>query len=747
VTMMNWRPPRWRLPGRVPFGLRAFFRGAFLALALATVALALSVLREEKQLSWRNYQDGFRKNQAQILAQLRHPSGQLALLNPDAGSSGLVPLRPLVLPFSAIDFDDKAKAQQAVEMAGCLVQYRDAALCVAVGNNALAGGFIYLVGSFNSGELVPRPAGEPNLAVAHRARVSVSMRGQTFRWIAPFEQTFDAGPGVRGRLTGFVEGASGAAAMRPVRDFRAWLWQDNRCAPGPAPVAASTVGAMAAGVAVEAAAASAALSAGAALPPSPSGEGCAKRSFFSIRLPVELFRDELFQKTRPVWPPADLNRIQVRVQMLAPGDGPPLFDSDSGESATPPFALADLTPLLLPGEALRIRKMDAADPEAPDLVALKGRHSDADIASPWLERLIRQLPAEGFDAPLEARETVNTPLGRYELILKGDVRSVNRSLGVVATRVSWFVGAMLAAIALTWWAIELHMIRRITVLTKRAAAVSREIRGQGAGPGKGGSEGFLRLDLGDLRGRDELGLLAGVLADLMQRVNDDLRREHIRVAQEKDQWHAVGHEIMSPLQSLMVLHGEPADPSHRYISRMQQAVRVLYGSASPSEAFQSTQLEVQALDIRAFLRHVAQNAPHAGVQQVVFEEKDEHGDAPVWVRADEYSLEDVVTHVLRNADRYRPAGTDITIGLKVAAAQVEVRLFNVGPPIDAAKIDSIFEYGVSDQPDSGSLGHRGQGLFVARTYMAKMGGTIGVRNEPGGVCFLLGLERVVHGLR
>lgn len=743
---INWRPPRWRLPGRVPFGLRAFFRGAFLALALATVALALSVLREEKQLSWRNYQDGFRKNQAQILAQLRHPSGQLALLNPDAGSGGLVPLRPLVLPFSAIDFDDKAKAQQAVEMAGCLVQYRDAALCVAVGNNALAGGFIYLVGSFNSGELVPRPAGEPNLAVAHRARVSVSMRGQTFRWIAPFEQTFDTGPGVRGRLTGFAEGASGAAATRPVRDFRAWLWQDNRCSQGPAPAAPITGAGVDASVTTAVGAASTAAAA-AALTPPPSSDDCTKRSFFSIRLPVELFRDELFQKTRPVWPPADLNRIQVRVQMLAPGDGPPLFDSDNGEGATPPFALADLTPLLLPGEALRIRKMDAASPEAPDLVALKGRHSDADVASPWLERLIRQLPAEGFDAPLEAREAVNTPLGRYELILKGDVRSVNRSLGVVATRVSWFVGAMLAAIALTWWAIELHMIRRITVLTKRAAAVSREIRGQGAGPGKGGGEGFLRLDLGDLRGRDELGLLAGVLADLMQRVNDDLRREHIRVAQEKDQWHAVGHEIMSPLQSLMVLHGEPADPSHRYISRMQQAVRILYGSASPSEAFQSTQLEVQALDIRAFLRHVAQNAPHAGVQQVVFVEE-ELGDArlarnePAWVRADEYSLEDVVTHVLRNADRYRTDGTDISLGLKVAEARVEVTLFNVGPPIDEAKMDSIFEYGVSDQPDSGSLGHRGQGLFVARTYMAKMGGTIGVRNEPGGVCFVLGLERV-----
>ena len=32
---------------------------------------------------------------------------------------------------------------------------------------------------------------------------------------------------------------------------------------------------------------------------------------------------------------------------------------------------------------------------------------------------------------------------------------------------------------------------------------------------------------------------------------------------------------------------------------------------------------------------------------------------------------------------------------------------------------------------------RGQGLFVARTYMAKMGGTVTARNEQGGVTFEL----------
>jgi sensor histidine kinase regulating citrate/malate metabolism len=54
-------------------------------------------------------------------------------------------------------------------------------------------------------------------------------------------------------------------------------------------------------------------------------------------------------------------------------------------------------------------------------------------------------------------------------------------------------------------------------------------------------------------------------------------------------------------------------------------------------------------------------------------------------------------------------------------------------------LEKIFEYGVSDQLESGANGNRGQGLFVAQTYMAKMGGTIKAQNVVGGVDFVLTL--------
>lgn len=683
----------WRLLRIVPYRLRILLRAAFLLLSLATWGLAVSLLQQEKQLSYRSYEAGFRKTGEQIAATLRHPSGQLALLNPAA--PGLAPrtLRPLLLPFPSLDFDDQQKVQQAVAMSGCLLQYGSGgSLCAGVGSNPWAGGFIYVAGSFDSQRLVSHRSGDEVLNQAHRVRVSIAMRGQNYSWIAPFEEEPSAArthyAPVRGRLTGFHAADEGRKHTRPVREFRGWIWQNSHCN-GDAPDSAS----------------------------------CLRNAFFSLRLPVSVLQEALFASPRPAWPPADLDQVRIRVTVLAPGDGAALLDSDSG-AAAPAFSLADLQPLLLPGETLRISRQGR--PGA--LVELLGKSEVEDPSWQLLTALIRRLPVDAYDAPLESAQRIVTPMGAYDVVLKGDARSVSKTLSAVASRMAWFVGAMQLALLLAWLVIEVGIISRIKALIARADSVAKVVKERGGPPA---------LDLSDLRGADELGVLASCLHDLLRRVRDDVEREAIRAEQERDMWHAVGHEIMSPLQSLMALHGNPDDQSHRYITRMQQAIRILYGSASPSEAFQSTVLQVGELDLSAFLAKVAANAPCVGIERV-------HLDAParpVMARADEYSLEDVVTHVLRNANRYREAGSAIEIALAAGADGAAITIFNRGPHIAVEPIARIFEYGVSDHQDAGANGSRGQGLFVAKTYMAKMGGTISAQNVDGGVSFVLALQR------
>jgi hypothetical protein len=161
-----------------PFRLRILLRAVFLLLALATLGLAVSLLQQEKQLSYRNYQASFLKTGEQIAATLRHPSGQLALLNPGTIDPADKALHPVLLPFPAIDFDDQQKVQQAMAMSGCLIQYGSSgSLCAGVGNNPWAGGFIYVAGSFDSARLVSRTGGDMVMPHAHRVLVDVTVRG------------------------------------------------------------------------------------------------------------------------------------------------------------------------------------------------------------------------------------------------------------------------------------------------------------------------------------------------------------------------------------------------------------------------------------------------------------------------------------------------------------------------------------------------------------------------------------------
>lgn len=674
--------------GLAAFRNRIVFHLVFVALALATLALALALLNEERQRNAQRYEQTFAKSLAEVVAQLRHPSGQLALLNPEAPQVDAGWVAPLVLPFGAIDFDDATKAQRVVEMAGCGLQYPGgASLCVAVGSNAYAGGFVYLVASLDAPPLLSRERGALDVAGVHRVRIGLQRSGVAQHWLAPVEM-LDV---QRGQLPGFtVDSADDTTTLprkaRPQRDFRGWVWREGPC-----------------------------------LANGETGEPCPRRTTVSIRLPVEAFREALFRPGGPQWPPADLPRTGLRLALLGPG-GTTLFDS-AAPGAQPSLTLNKLAATLAPGETLQITR------GASVVALLQGADDTGAPPSPWLTALIQHLPAPATPRRLQAHDTVTTPAGRFDVALTGDLQGLDRSLSASAARLAWPVGAMLAAIALAWLIIEMGLIRRVSTLTKRAAALSHQLQ-------QPGQAELGTLDVADLRGRDELGILAGVLSDLLQQVKDSLRREQLRAEREHDQWHAVGHEIMSPLQSLMLLHADEKDTSRRYVQRMQQAVKVLYGQASPSEALAAATLAIGRLDLDAFLRGVADNAAYAGIADVAYAPAAE----PVWVQADEYPLEDAITHVLTNADRYRVPGTPITLTLRVDGELAAVDIHNQGPQIADDQLARIFDYGVSDAEPADGV-RRGQGLFVAKTYLAKMGGSIAARNVEDGVVFEIGLRR------
>ena len=419
--------------GLAAFRNRIVFHLVFIALALATLALAVALLNEERQRTAQRYEQTFAKSLAEVVAQLRHPSGQLALMNPDLPQVEAGWVAPLVLPFAAIDFDDATKAQRAVDMAGCGLQYAGgASLCAAVGSNAYAGGFVYLVASLDGPPLLARERGATELAGVHRVRVSLKQGDTVQHWLAPVE-ALDA---QRGQLAGFLVDAADTATLprraRPQRDFRGWVWREGPCLNGG------------------------------------SGDDCPRRTTISIRLPVETFREALFRPGGPQWPPADLARTGLRLALLGPGGGT-LFDS-AATGAQPPLTLARLSGTLSPGETLTITRGSHV------VALLQGAEEAGAPPSPWLTALIQHLPAPTTPRTLQARDTVTTPAGRFDVVLRGDLQGLDRSLSASAARLAWPVGAMLAAIALAWLIIEAGLIRRVAVLTKRAAALSHQLQ-------------------------------------------------------------------------------------------------------------------------------------------------------------------------------------------------------------------------------------------------------------------------------
>lgn len=224
------------------------------------------------------------------------------------------------------------------------------------------------------------------------------------------------------------------------------------------------------------------------------------------------------------------------------------------------------------------------------------------------------------------------------------------------------------------------------------------------------------------------------LRALLERERLLVSAEQARAAQEQDTLRAIGHEIRSPLQSLSAIHDKLGGDGQRYVKRMLRALDALYGASAPNLGLQAASIEVEDIDLRDFLERVARNAPDAGVESVTFSGP----PSSVNVRADPAALEEVLSHLLSNAAHFRVPGSAIAIALSVEGRQVEVSVTNDGARISPAMLGRIFEYGVTDRPGDGAQG-RGQGLFVAKTNVTRMGGSIRARNTATGVSVLFQL--------
>jgi two-component system OmpR family sensor kinase len=118
----------------------------------------------------------------------------------------------------------------------------------------------------------------------------------------------------------------------------------------------------------------------------------------------------------------------------------------------------------------------------------------------------------------------------------------------------------------------------------------------------------------------------------------------------------------------------------------------------------------------------------------------EEGPRSLTLRLDPQRVRQVLDNLLTNAAVHTPAGTEVSVGVRVRDGHARVRIADAGPGVPAADRERVFDrfYRV-DKARSRDRGGSGLGLAVASSLVRAHGGTIELTGERGSTVFTVSL--------
>ncbi len=117
-------------------------------------------------------------------------------------------------------------------------------------------------------------------------------------------------------------------------------------------------------------------------------------------------------------------------------------------------------------------------------------------------------------------------------------------------------------------------------------------------------------------------------------------------------------------------------------------------------------------------------------------------DRPVYVWADEFKTEEVVTNYISNALNHLDGDRQIEIKLIDGDSCVKVTVFNTGTPIPEADLPNLWnKFYKVDKARTREYGGSGIGLSIVKAIMESMNQEYGVQNFDNGVEFWFTLDR------
>ncbi|MDO5136027.1 MAG: HAMP domain-containing sensor histidine kinase [Eubacteriales bacterium] len=232
--------------------------------------------------------------------------------------------------------------------------------------------------------------------------------------------------------------------------------------------------------------------------------------------------------------------------------------------------------------------------------------------------------------------------------------------------------------------------------------------------------------------------------DIADRVKiDEMRKEFLD---------NVSHELKTPIALIQgyaegLKEGISDDPESREFycdvimdeaSKMNKLVKNLLTLNQLESGRDAAVME--RFDLTALIRGVL-STMDIMVQQkggrISFEEKE-----PVYVWADEFKTEEVVTNYVSNALHHLEGEMEVEIRILEEGDRVRVTVFNTGKPIPEADIPNLWnKFYKVDKARTREYGGSGIGLSIVRAIMEGMNQDYGVVNFDNGVEFWFTLDR------
>lgn len=638
----------------------------------------------------KQYQAALQRTLQRVAAELDSLDGEIALNNmhQQRSDENGVPVAKLPLEFLSII---PGHAEELRPLRGCsfaTMADPDSHLCAGVLENKNYGSVVYLRGQFRINAALMSPTYSKSLFESHHFTIAITAKNKVSRFIATFD------PVLRSEN---YESAVFSPAWS-IAGFK--IIPDNPERFSREPYIKGRV-----------------------LAHGSTREGMIAYEFI-LQVPMYAYMDE---QRGGGWPPASISDARVLLKLVGPTNdklAPVLMDG--GRLAQKPqFSFDSMSQYLAPGESLKFTSQDrtqSVDVQATDSPSMRGEGRS--LLSSLASVIV------GVVTPsITTKKTIQ--------LLNGGEVEINGNPALVLG--GWSAAAK-AIIAFALFLSFLLIVSGYAFYYFVVAPLSRVRRNTIYMRGRYSDAAGFRLPYSIPNRRDEIGVLWASIEDLHKSITTYGREALERARNESELLRALGHEIKSPLQELLLRHNQVGDPSAKSLQRISYALKTLSSTYSgqssekvlgPKEAISASSGNITREDITEYLENAAESSE--GI--IVFNRP----PGEVYVSADGDMLEASLMAILNNAKEFRGDGTVVTLQVFSDLNWVLIHIYNCGPHIPFYPIDEVFEYGVSSRDVSGD--HQGLGLFIAKQYINKMGGSIAAKNIKGGVRFEIKLAR------